>query len=86
MRLLSGKLPVTASGVLADAAGHGTLRARIRRDLRHSRAEDACCSRSSATTRAARRIPDGVNLDDAFELPARIREIRVQPGQAIVVQ
>jgi hypothetical protein len=27
-----------------------------------------------------------VNLDDAFELPARIREIRVQPGQAIVVQ
>jgi hypothetical protein len=30
--------------------------------------------------------PSGVNLDDAFELPARIREIRVQPGQAIVVQ
>jgi hypothetical protein len=30
--------------------------------------------------------PNGLNLDDAFELPARIQEIRVQPGQAIVVQ
>ena len=26
--------------------------------------------------------PDGIDLDDAFELPAQIREIRVQPGQA----
>ena len=30
--------------------------------------------------------PNGVGLDDAFALPAAIREIRVQPGQAIVVQ
>ena len=29
--------------------------------------------------------PSGVNLDDAFELAGAIREIRVQPGQAIVV-
>jgi hypothetical protein len=30
--------------------------------------------------------PDGVSLDEAFELPARIREIRVERGQAVVVQ
>ena len=30
--------------------------------------------------------PDGIGLDDAFELPAQIQEIRVQPGQAVVVQ
>ena len=30
--------------------------------------------------------PQGLNLDDAIDLPAGIREIRVQPGQAIVVQ
>jgi hypothetical protein len=30
--------------------------------------------------------PDGIGLDDAFELPAQIVEIRVQAGQALVVQ
>jgi hypothetical protein len=30
--------------------------------------------------------PSGVSLDDPFALPARIREIRVGTGQAIVVQ
>ena len=30
--------------------------------------------------------PSGINLDDPFALPARIREIQVQRGQAIVVQ
>jgi hypothetical protein len=30
--------------------------------------------------------PSGVSLDDPFELPARIREIRVGTGQAIVIQ
>ena len=32
------------------------------------------------------RYPSGVNLDDPFTLPARIREIQVERGQAIVVQ
>jgi hypothetical protein len=30
--------------------------------------------------------PAGISLDDPFELPARIREILVQRGLAIVVQ
>jgi hypothetical protein len=30
--------------------------------------------------------PDGVRLDDAFELPANIRQIEVGAGQAVVVQ
>jgi hypothetical protein len=30
--------------------------------------------------------PTGVSLDDPFELPARIREIKVGTGQAVVVQ
>jgi hypothetical protein len=31
-------------------------------------------------------FPDGVDLDAPFELPARIREIHVNPRQAVVVQ
>ena len=30
--------------------------------------------------------PRGLSLDDAFELPARIAEITVEPGRAIVIQ
>jgi hypothetical protein len=30
--------------------------------------------------------PSGINIDDPFALPARIREIRVERGQAIIVQ
>ena len=30
--------------------------------------------------------PDGIGLDDSFALPAAIREIRVEPGRALVVQ
>ena len=30
--------------------------------------------------------PDGINMDDPFELPSRIREIRVGTGTATVVQ
>ncbi len=30
--------------------------------------------------------PAGIGLDDAFMLPARIREIQVEVGRAIVVQ
>jgi hypothetical protein len=32
------------------------------------------------------RYPSGVNIDDPFTLPARIREIKVERGHAIVVQ
>ncbi|HJR59490.1 MAG TPA: hypothetical protein VJ813_08835 [Vicinamibacterales bacterium] len=30
--------------------------------------------------------PDGINMDDPFELPAQIQEIRVAPGAATIVQ
>jgi hypothetical protein len=30
--------------------------------------------------------PAGINLDDPFELPARITEIRVGRGEAMIVQ
>jgi hypothetical protein len=30
--------------------------------------------------------PDGINMDDPFELPSGIREIRVRKGDAMVIQ
>jgi hypothetical protein len=85
MRLLSGKLPVTASGVLQTQQGTGRFTLESAEISGIPVPKTVLQQVVSYYSRSAEN-PSGVNLDDAFELPARIREIRVQPGQAIVVQ
>jgi hypothetical protein len=85
MRLLSGKLPVTASGVLQTQQGTGRFLLESAEISGIPVPKTVLQQVVSYYSRSAQN-PSGVNLDDAFELPARIREIRVQPGQAIVVQ
>jgi hypothetical protein len=85
MNYLTGRLPVTATGVLTTANGIG-----------HFELESAAVSSLpipkfflqeivSFYSRTAQN-PAGVSLDDPFALPSRIREIQVQRGQAIIVQ
>jgi hypothetical protein len=85
MNYLTGRLPVTATGVLTTANGVG-----------HFELESASVSSLpipkfflqeivSFYSRTAQN-PAGVSLDDPFALPSRIREIQVQRGQAIIVQ
>jgi len=85
MNYLMGRLPVTATGVLRTTNGVGRFEL-----------ESAAVSRIpvpklflqeivSYYSRTAQN-PAGINLDDPFELPARIREIQVEQGQAIIVQ
>lgn len=85
MNYLTGRLPVSASGVLTTGNGVG-----------HFELESASVSSLpipkfflqeivSFYSRTAQN-PAGVSLDDPFALPARIREIQVQRGQAIIVQ
>jgi hypothetical protein len=85
MRLLAGRLPVTATGVLETRDGSGRFVL-----------ETAAVSGVPVPKSVLQRVvsyytttpedPDGIGLDDAFALPAQIVEIRVQPGQALVVQ
>jgi hypothetical protein len=85
MRLLTGKLPVTATGVLETRGGSGRFLL-----------ETATVSGLPVPKSVLQRVvsyyssspedPDGIGLDDPFALPAQIQEIRVQPGQALVVQ
>jgi len=85
MRLMSGRLPVTASGVIQSQ--HGTIRFLLdSADVSGVPIPKGLLQQVvSYYSRTAER-PQGVNLDDAMDLPAGIQEIRVQPGQAIVVQ
>jgi hypothetical protein len=85
MNYLMGRLPVSATGVLKTSQGVG-----------HIEFESAAISRLPIPKFLLQEIvsyysrsdqnPAGINLDDPFELPARIREIQVNQGQAIIVQ
>jgi hypothetical protein len=85
MNYLTGRLPVNATGRLTTANGVG-----------HFELESASVGGVpipkmflqeivSYYTRSPEK-PSGIGLDDPFALPARIREIQVERGQAIIVQ
>ena len=85
MNYLMGRLPVSATGVLKTSQGVG-----------HIEFESAAISRLPIPKFLLQEIvsyysrtdqnPAGISLDDPFALPARIREIQVERGQAIIVQ
>jgi hypothetical protein len=85
MNYLTGKVPVSAIGVLKTSNGVG-----------HFELESAAISRLPIPKFLLQEIvghysrtaanPAGISLDDPFALPARIREIQVERGQAIIVQ
>ena len=84
-RLLVGRLPVTATGMLAT--GNGLARFSL---------ESAAVGGIPMPKAVLQEIlsyysrtpgrPDGLSLDDPFALPSNIREIQVDRGQAIVIQ
>ena len=85
MNYLRGRLPVAASGVLTTKEGKGQFQL-----------ESASISSVPIPKLLLQELvsyysktpenPSGINVDDPFELPAKIREIRVERGQAIIVQ
>ena len=82
---LTGHVPVTATGVLAATNGRGRFQLESASvgivPIPKLLLQEIVAYYSKSPDR-----PDGINLDDEFELPARIREIQVERGQAIIVQ
>lgn len=85
MRYLSGRVPVTASGILRtrDGSGWFELEAAAASGMRIPAAilQEVVTfySRTAAN-------PGGFTLDAPFVLPAGIREIEVRAGQAVIIQ
>ena len=85
MGYLTGRMPLTARGRLTTKDGVGRFEL-----------ESAELSGVSIPKTVLQELltfysrtpedPDGINMDDPFELPAQIREIRVAPGGATIVQ
>lgn len=85
MGYLTGRLPLTARGRLTTQNGVGrfTLEsAEISGVTVPKTLVQELLSFYSRTPED----PDGISMDDPFELPAQIREIRVAPGSATIVQ
>jgi len=82
---LMGRVPITATGVLSTSNGLGRFQL-----------ESATVGGVPVPKMMLQEIvsyysrtpqnPSGINIDDPFPLPARIREIQVDRGQAVVVQ
>jgi hypothetical protein len=85
MNLLTGRLPVTAAGVLR------TERGRARFELESAAVGGIPVPKSvlqELVTHYSRspEWPNGIDLDASFALPARITDIHVDTGRAVVVQ
>ena len=82
---LSGRMPITAKGTLTTERGIGKF------SLESAEISGVTIPKSvlqellSYYSRT-KETPSGINMDDPFDLPARIREIRVGQAQATIVQ
>jgi hypothetical protein len=82
---LSGRLPVSAKGTLTTKDGFGQFTLESAEISGVPIPKRVLQELVSYYSRSPER-PDGINLDDPFELPAAIRQIEVGKGQAVVVQ
>src|SRR5262245_16466822 len=82
---LTGSLPLSASGLLITKDGVGRFQLESAEISGVTIPKSVLQELLSYYSRTAER-PAGINMDDPFELPARIREIQVGRGQATVVQ
>lgn len=85
MGYLTGRLPITATGRLTTKEGVGQFileSAEVSGVTIPKTVLQELLSYYSRT----KENPDGINMDDPFELPARIREIRVGKATSTIVQ
>jgi hypothetical protein len=82
---LSGKLPLTASGTLTTKDGIGRF-ALESAELSGVSVPKTLIQELLSYYSKTPEKPSGINMDDPFELPANIREIRVGKAEATVVQ
>lgn len=85
MGYLSGRLPVTAAGTLVTGDGRGQFRLDSA-EISGISVPKAVLQELLSFYSRSKENPNGIDMDAPFELPARIREIRVGTGTSTVVQ
>ena len=82
---MTGKLPLTASGLLITQNGIGRFQLESAEISGITIPKSLLQELLSFYSKSPER-PSGISMDDPFELPASIKEIRVGKGEAMVVQ
>jgi hypothetical protein len=85
MSYMTGQLPLTASGILITQNGVGRFQLESAEVSGLSIPKSLLQELLTYYSKSAEK-PSGISIDDPFELPARIKEIRVGKGEAMVVQ
>lgn len=85
MSYMTGRLPLIASGLLVTQNGVGRFQLETAEISGISIPRSLVQELLSYYSRTPEN-PSGISMDDPFELPARIKEIRVGKGEAMVVQ
>lgn len=85
MAYLTGRLPVTATGLLKTQQGTGQFLLETAAIAGVPVPKILLQEIVSYYSRTPSK-PAGIGLDDPFALPSRIREIQVERGQAIIIQ
>jgi hypothetical protein len=85
MSYLSGRLPVVATGAIRTENGVGRFQFESA-SVGGVRVPKLVLQQIVDYYSRSERYPSGVSLDDPFALPAGIREIQVERGQAVVIQ
>jgi len=82
---LTGRLPVTASGILITKDGKGQFQLESA-EISGVKVPKTVLQELLSYYSKTPENPEGINMDAPFELPAKIREIRVSTGTSTVVQ
>jgi hypothetical protein len=85
MNFVTGRVPVTATFMLVTSGGSGRVEFESGAIGPIPIPKLILQEIVSYYSRAPEH-PGGISLDDSFELPARIREVQVEGGRAVVVQ
>ncbi|HSC28207.1 MAG TPA: hypothetical protein VLD67_13095 [Vicinamibacterales bacterium] len=82
---LTGRLPLQATGLLITQNGVGRFQLESA-DISGVAVPKTVVQELLSYYSRTPENPAGINMDDPFALPSRIREIRVEKGQAMVIQ
>jgi hypothetical protein len=85
LTLLSGRLPITARGVLHTRDGQGQIRLESA-DVNGIPLPPALVREIILALSRNARTPDGYDIEQPFALPAKIRTVTVNPKELIVTQ
>jgi hypothetical protein len=85
LNFISGRVPLTARGVLRAKEGKGQFQL-ISAEIHRVPIPKPLVQELVTFFSRTQDNPGGINIDEAFNLPSKIREVIVNQGEAIVVQ